>query len=116
MKSITIFVENLAGDQGTDAYLTSNRFDGVDQASTSGKFNPSEVTPLGVNTKAKQTTVQQDTKAPLKSSPDHITVDKGVIGDQQGFAKKKRNEGTNTAGPIVQRIMKNSSEQQGPAK
>lgn len=113
MRSITVFVENLAGDLGTNAYLSSNKFDGVDQASTTGLFKPGEVRPLGVETKAKQTTVQQDTKAPLSSSPDHITVDKNVISGQKSYADKKQHEGTNQGGNIVGRLFKWKSEDQG---
>lgn len=47
MKSITVFIENLAGDPATNAYVTMNKFDGVEQNKTQQKFNPKEVQPLG---------------------------------------------------------------------
>lgn len=107
--SITLFMENLAGDPGTNAWLTSNKFDGVDQARTSDNLKPSEVMPK--YPPAPTTDKQQDRGPVLAKDP--ITVDKSVINGQQGIAKKYRVGGTNQGGKIIDRLYKHKSEDQG---
>ncbi|MFW6219397.1 MAG: hypothetical protein ACOC33_00885 [bacterium] len=93
---------------GTDAYLTSNKFDGIDQAQTSNNLNPKDVTPN--YREAPTPDKQQDTGARLQKDP--ITVDKGVINGQQGVSKKYRTSGTSQSGKIIDRLYKNKSEDQ----
>lgn len=109
MDSITLFIENLVGDLGTNAYLSSNKFDNVDQSKTAGGFQFSSLIPS--YRAAPTPDKQQDTAPVLKADPK--TVDNTVISGQQGVAKKFRNEGTNTHGRIVDRIYKNKSDVQG---
>lgn len=109
MNSVTLFVENLAGDLGTDAYLTSNKFDGVEQGNTSGMFNFKQLIPT--YRPAPTPDRQQDTGFVLKKDP--ITVDQQVINGQQAISNKYRNDGTNTHGKIVNRLYSHKSDAQG---
>lgn len=118
MKSISVFMENLAGDLATDAYLTSNKFDGVEQAQTSNKFNPQEVVPKypevpKPNPQDPSVHHQQPKETTMGKKPS--TVDDNVLDGHKGIAKKYRAAGTTQAGQIVGRLYTHKHDAQAPA-
>lgn len=114
MKSISLFIENLAGDMATDSYLTSNKFDGVNQAQTSNLFKPNEVVPnYSEPPKANpgNDEKQQPESTTMKKRP--VTVDKNVLSGQQAVSKKYRNQGTNQSKSVVDKLYKHKHDDQG---
>ena len=112
MNSVTVFIENLSGDLGTNAWLSSNKFDGVDQSKTAVGFNfkdlmPSYRAPLTPDK-------QQDTGPALEADPKSVSND--VINGQQAIARKYRNEVPPMQGNIVSRLYNNKSDDQGTMK
>jgi len=116
MRSVTMFMEGLQGDLGTDAHLSSNKFDGVNQAQTSGKFNPDEVKPSypeapKPNPQDPSVHWQQPRNTTMNREPS--TIDKQTRDSQQQYSKRKKNQAINQTGSIVSRIYTHKMDKQG---